>query len=81
MRYAYPAELDLMARLAGIRLTARWAGWQGQPFTRPAASTYRCGSARTDERVADDLRDRPRGLTDFRLLAGAPGTSVDPCDQ
>jgi hypothetical protein len=33
MRYAYPAELDLMARLAGIRLTARWGGWQSQPFT------------------------------------------------
>ncbi len=33
MRYAYPAELDLMARLAGMRLTERWGGWQGQPFT------------------------------------------------
>jgi SAM-dependent methyltransferase len=33
MRYAYPAELDLMARLAGMQLTARWGGWHGQPFT------------------------------------------------
>ncbi len=22
-----------MARLAGLRLTGRWGGWQGQPFT------------------------------------------------
>ena len=28
-----PAELDLMARLAGMRLRERWAGWQREPFT------------------------------------------------
>jgi SAM-dependent methyltransferase len=33
MRYAWPAELDLMARLAGLRLEHRWAGWGGEPFT------------------------------------------------
>ena len=33
MRYAWPAELDLMARLAGLRLQHRWAGWRGEPFT------------------------------------------------
>lgn len=27
IRYAYPAELDLMARLAGMRLRERWADW------------------------------------------------------
>jgi SAM-dependent methyltransferase len=32
-RYAWPAELDLMARLAGLRLQDRWAGWRGEPFT------------------------------------------------
>jgi SAM-dependent methyltransferase len=32
-RYAWPAELDLMARLAGMRLTDRWAGWKREPFT------------------------------------------------
>jgi SAM-dependent methyltransferase len=32
-RYAWPAELDLMARLAGMRLEGRWAGWQREPFT------------------------------------------------
>jgi SAM-dependent methyltransferase len=32
-RYAWPAELDLMARLAGMRLQDRWAGWQRERFT------------------------------------------------
>jgi hypothetical protein len=33
MRYAWPAELDLMARLAGMRLEHRWGGWNREPFT------------------------------------------------
>ena len=33
LRYAWPAELDLMARLAGLRLRERWSGWRGEPFT------------------------------------------------
>jgi hypothetical protein len=33
MRYAWPAELDLMARMAGMRLEHRWGGWGGEPFT------------------------------------------------
>jgi SAM-dependent methyltransferase len=32
-RYVWPAELDLMARLAGMRLRERWAGWRREPFT------------------------------------------------
>lgn len=32
-RYAWPAELDLMARIAGLGLTDRWAGWRREPFT------------------------------------------------
>jgi SAM-dependent methyltransferase len=31
-RYAWPAELDLMARIAGMRLKHRWAGWDRSPF-------------------------------------------------
>ncbi len=33
LRYAWPAELDLMARLAGLRLRERWGGWGREPFT------------------------------------------------
>jgi SAM-dependent methyltransferase len=32
-RYVWPAELDLMAQLAGMRLRNRWEGWAGEPFT------------------------------------------------
>jgi SAM-dependent methyltransferase len=34
IRWAYPAELDLMARIAGLRLRDRWSGWQKEPFTK-----------------------------------------------
>jgi SAM-dependent methyltransferase len=32
-RYAWPAELDLMAQLAGMTLRERWSGWTREPFT------------------------------------------------
>ncbi|UXY37106.1 class I SAM-dependent methyltransferase [Streptomyces albidocamelliae] len=32
-RYVWPAELDLMARIAGLRLRERWDGWTREPFT------------------------------------------------
>lgn len=31
-RYAWPSELDLMARIAGLRLKSRWGGWSHEPF-------------------------------------------------
>ncbi|TDB97765.1 class I SAM-dependent methyltransferase [Actinomadura sp. 7K534] len=36
-RYVWPAELDLMARLAGLRLRDRWDGWTREPFTSESA--------------------------------------------
>ncbi len=44
IRYAWPAEIDLMARLAGLFLEARWGGWRKEPFTAESAthvSVYR----------------------------------------
>jgi hypothetical protein len=32
-RYVWPAELDLMAELAGMHLRDRWGGWTREPFT------------------------------------------------
>lgn len=32
-RYAWPAELDLMGRLAGLSLKERWDGWEREPFS------------------------------------------------
>ena len=31
-RYIWPSEMDLMARIAGLRLQARWSGWNGELF-------------------------------------------------
>ena len=45
-RYAYPSELDLMARLAGLQLDERWADWDGSLFSSGSekhVSVYRPG--------------------------------------
>ena len=38
LRYVWPSELDLMARLAGLRLRERWADWRRSPFTSQSRS-------------------------------------------
>ena len=45
-RYIWPAELDLMAQLAGFALESRWADWEGSEFTADSpshVSVYRLG--------------------------------------
>ncbi len=37
-RYAWPAEYDLMARIAGMSLSERWSNWQREPFTSDSLS-------------------------------------------
>lgn len=37
-RYVWPSELDLMARLAGMRLRERWSDWKRSPFTADSRS-------------------------------------------
>ncbi len=37
-RYAWPSELDLMARLAGLSLRERWGSWRREPFTAASRS-------------------------------------------
>jgi SAM-dependent methyltransferase len=32
-RYVWPAELDLIGKLAGLELEGRWGGWDRSPFT------------------------------------------------
>jgi SAM-dependent methyltransferase len=42
-RYIWPSEMDLMARIAGLRLKQRWGGWRREPFgsdSRVQISTY-----------------------------------------
>jgi SAM-dependent methyltransferase len=38
IRYVSVPELDLMARLAGLRLRERWGGWHRQPFTASSST-------------------------------------------
>ncbi|MBW3580466.1 MAG: class I SAM-dependent methyltransferase [Actinobacteria bacterium] len=43
-RYAWPAELDLMAQVAGLHREERWADWRRSPFTADSeahVSVYR----------------------------------------
>ena len=37
LRYAWPSELDLMARIAGLRLRNRFGGWRREPFEASSA--------------------------------------------
>ncbi len=51
LRYAWPSELDLMAQIAGLRLSERWGDWDKQPFTAQSAkliSLYRLETASGD---------------------------------
>ncbi|HEX6498980.1 MAG TPA: class I SAM-dependent methyltransferase [Micromonosporaceae bacterium] len=48
LRYAWPAELDVMARLAGLRLVDRFSGWHREPFTA-ASGAHISVYARTAE--------------------------------
>ena len=38
VRYAWPSELDLMARLAGLRLSDRWSDWRRSAFAGTSVS-------------------------------------------
>jgi hypothetical protein len=40
VRYAWPSELDLMARLAGMALRERWGGWRREPYTGSTQGLY-----------------------------------------
>lgn len=39
LRYAWPSELDLMARMAGLRLVQRWSNWEQHAFV-PGSFKY-----------------------------------------
>lgn len=51
-RFAWPSELDLMARMAGLRLKERTSGWGGEPFTGSSPSHVSVYERPTDRRQA-----------------------------
>jgi SAM-dependent methyltransferase len=59
-RYVWPAELDLMAELAGMRLRERWAGWKGEPFT-------------SESRQHVSVWEKPAGLAASRATSAQKG--------
>jgi SAM-dependent methyltransferase len=40
IRFAWPSELDLMARLGGLRLAGRYGGWDKRPFRPDPSALY-----------------------------------------
>jgi hypothetical protein len=69
-RYVWPSELDLMARLAGMRLRERWSGWNREPFKSD------CGSHVS---VWQKLEQLPLGTCQIDAdLHGADGASRSP---
>jgi hypothetical protein len=52
IRYAFPAELDLMARLAGLQLAKRFGGGGLKPSRQEAECMCRCTSALNEPRTA-----------------------------
>ncbi len=38
LRYTWPSEMDLMARLAGLRVHERWGDWYGSAFDKTSTS-------------------------------------------
>ena len=84
LRYAWPGELDLMARLAGLRLRERWADWAGSPFTSSSkrhVSVYEKSTADGERDAGRAMADQPT-FGDFALglegLAILRAWSVDP---
>lgn len=63
-RYVWPAELDLMAELAGMSLRDRWSDWERNPFTSESAqhvSVWKKPSEGDRVVVAGPSTYRPRG--------------------
>jgi SAM-dependent methyltransferase len=49
IRYAWPSELDLMAKMAGLEVSERWGAWDRRPFTAESTghvTVYRSSQTR-----------------------------------
>ena len=67
-RYVWPAELDLMGRLAGFELESRHADWSGASSPRPRTRTSRSTGWPLRERRR---RDRPGGAAGEHVARAA----------
>ena len=65
LRYAPPAELDLMALLAGMRLRVRYGGWNREPFDSVSpfhVSLYELDGAKQQRPARSSRPKRPPHL-------------------
>lgn len=65
-RYAWPAELDLMARLAGMRPVERWSDWNRAPFTSESTGHVSVWRKPTEDRPPLRPASPTRGRTGRR---------------
>jgi hypothetical protein len=88
IRYAYVSELDLMARLAGLRLRERWGDWDRQPY--PSRSWTHvsvwgsCPSSNTGRGIGCVLRreeDKMPLVTVFNLRRDDPLADLEEAIQ
>jgi hypothetical protein len=82
LRYVWPSELDLMARLAGLRRRERWGGWSGRAVHRsePAARLGVRPLTRLRGTRPEVPRDRRVGHDPVGAVAGHRGDLDDPAE-
>ncbi|MFD7505234.1 class I SAM-dependent methyltransferase [Streptomyces sp. NPDC059850] len=59
IRYAWPSEIDMMARLAGLRLVDRFGGWKGEPYGPQSQRHVSVYEAAGDEAAGTDAPGGP----------------------
>ncbi len=67
-RYVWPAELDLMAQIAGMRLRERWGDWSREPFTSESGTHVSVW-----EKAASAIRHCPLGTSADSCDSGLVG--------
>ncbi len=75
-RYVWPSELDLMARIAGLRLRERWSGWSARAVhEREHGARLRLGEAGAAGGLATYSSERPVASRSrsYRLVTGNGG--------
>ena len=71
-RYAWPAELDLMARIAGMTLRERWSGWKREPFTSDSIKHVSVWEKTLSRSRGERVRSQPGSTARMMVEAPAP---------
>jgi hypothetical protein len=74
-----PAELDLMAQLAGTELRERWAGWDREPFTGESSAHVSAWTRNVAASCISELRSAGKSV--YASSSRFPGVSVRIAEQ